>query len=166
MKDVDARAQGVLGLDRQVSLELLQGGERGGIDVDELQVHVGQEDVRGRVLQHRREARLLGLGPTAMANVLPVDDVPEDIVPRPIHAVNAGPERDVPERELGLVRQRGRVPKDALHAPLVLVEAVDRAADDIVDVDVEGVADLVLETAEGLHGTLVGVDDDELGVRE
>ncbi len=57
------------------------------------------------------------------------------------------------------MRQRGRVPEDALDAPLVLVEAVDRRADDVVDLDVEGLADLVLDAAQGLHGTVVGVDD-------
>ena len=161
VEDVDRRAQGVLGLDGQVPLELAQSGQRGGVDVDDLQVAVGHEHVRGRVLQHRRQPRLLALDALALADVLPVDDVPEDVVARAEDAVDLGLERDVAEAELGLVRQGGRVAQDALHAPLVLVEAVNGRADDVVHFDVEGLADLALDAAQGFQGPVVGVDDVE-----
>ena len=166
VEDVDDRAEDVLGLDGQVPLQLAQGRQRGGVDVDDLQVAVGHEHVRRRVLQHRREARLLGLDALALADVLPVDDVPEDLVARAEDAVDLGLERDVAEAELGLVRQGGRVAQDALHAPLVLVEAVDGRADDVVHVDAEGLLDLVLDAAQGFQGPVIGVDDDELRVRQ
>src|SRR5262249_5751216 len=69
-------------------------------------------------------------------------------------------------REMRLVRQGSRVAQDLFDAARVAVEAVDGAADDIVHLDAEGLADLVREAAQGSQGPLVGVNEGERRVRE
>ena len=89
---------------------------------------------------------------------------PRIAIARAEDAVDPGLERDPAEAELGLVRQCGRIAENVLDDPLVFVEAVDRGADDVVDFDVEGLADFVFDAAQRLEGPLVGENDREAGI--
>ena len=165
MKDIDGRPEHFLRLDRQVLFDFAERRQRGRVHINNLQFAIGHEHVGRSILQHRGQPRLLGLHDLPLADVFPVDDIAENSIACAVDAVDPGLQRDRAEGEFRLVRQCGRTAENLFDEPLVFVEAVDRCADDVVDFDVEGLADFALDSAQSLQGPLIRKNDREAGVR-
>ena len=133
VEDVDRAADDVVGLAREMLLDGPQGLERAAVHVLDDHVRSGEHHVRRSVLHHLQHPLDVGLSSLSLCDVAEDDDVTHRVTGFVVDFVDLSLDGHSGEREVDGEWEFGPPGEAGLHLCGVLMETVDRTAEQLVD---------------------------------
>ena len=162
VEHVDVLTDHLLGGNRQVLLDGLQGFRGGRVQVADHQILVGEHDVDRSLLHHRLDAGHLGFDLELLGDDRPSDHRADVILLVVVDGADEQVERFGTDLDVGLARQVLRITQQSPLEGRNLVEHVDVLTDHLLD----GNRQVLLDRLQGFRGGRVHVADVEIEVRE